>query len=105
MSGRLLWIQDYVARGEVRLAQVSTVLNLADIGTKPLAGHRLRALLCGLGMVNGSVANKVGVDEFARLRECNLIPSRVNRLVKAILQSAIFLGLEPMAVAGEKMNQ
>ena len=81
------------------------MLNLADISTKPLAGHRLRALLCGLGMVNGSVANKVGVDEFARLREGKLMAGRVNRLAKAILQSAIFLGLEPMAVAGEKMNQ
>lgn len=34
MSGRLLWIQVYVARGEVRLAQVSALLNLADIGTQ-----------------------------------------------------------------------
>ena len=59
----------------------STLLNLADIG-KPLAGHCLRALLCGLGMVNGSVANKVGVDELARLRAGKLMAGRVNRLAK-----------------------
>ena len=45
-------LRDYVRRGELLLQYCPTKSQLADLLTKPLPGHRLRALLPSLGMVS-----------------------------------------------------
>ena len=37
IAGKLLWIQDMVAQGDLEVKAVGTVANVADLGTKPLA--------------------------------------------------------------------
>ena len=48
----LLWLQDAVRRKIMRPAAISGQKNPADIGTKPLAGPRLRELLCRAGAIS-----------------------------------------------------
>ena len=36
IAGKLLWIQDMVAQGDLEVKAVGTVANVADLGTKPL---------------------------------------------------------------------
>ena len=97
MSGRLLWVQDYVAHEETSLVQIPSAFNLADIGTKPLPGHRIRMLLYHLGFVMLPDLVPVGEQEAQNFREKKSAALRVNKLAKTILQLAVFSGLEPLA--------
>ena len=45
VNGRSLWCQVKMAEGSLGLKQISTTVNLADIGTKPLSRNRLQLLL------------------------------------------------------------
>ena len=47
----LLWIQEAIKKKIMRPAPISGQKNPADIGTKPLAGPRLRELLCRAGAI------------------------------------------------------
>lgn len=97
MSGRLLWVQDYVSRGETTLVQIPTEFNLADIGTKPLPGHRIRMLLYHLGTVAFPDLLPIGEKEAQNVKDKKSAVVRVNKLAKAILQLALISGLEPLA--------
>ena len=46
-----LWIQGYVKRRELTVGPIAGALNPADVGTKPLAGPRIRELLFTMGAV------------------------------------------------------
>ena len=67
VSGKLLWCQDRVASGSMEVKQISTVLNLADIGTKPLSKARLRLLLFWCHAMNED-GSRVGEQEHQDLR-------------------------------------
>ena len=97
MSGRLLWVQDYVSRGETTLVQIPSEFNLADIGTKPLPGHRIRMLLYHLGAVALPDLLPIGEKEAQNVKDKKSAVVRVNKLAKAILQLALVSGLEPLA--------
>ena len=62
VSGRLLWIQQRQQRGELQLRRIDTVTNVADMGTKVLAGRRVRMLLHLCGFQNDW--GDLGVAEF-----------------------------------------
>lgn len=94
MSGRSLWIQDYVKNKEICLCPVGTVHNLGDVATKPFSGHRLRALLRCMGMVHGDRQQPVGEAEHNRSVEGALTSSQVSRLAKTILRMTVLMGLE-----------
>ena len=51
----LLWVQTRVRRGDLRLEAVPGDTNIADLGTKPLAGPKLEELLhrCGFRFLEG----------------------------------------------------
>ena len=46
VSGKLLWIQGQVSMKVLEVKQVSTLLNIGDVGMKPLGKGRLYALMC-----------------------------------------------------------
>ena len=66
LSGKVLWIQDKTNTGEITLRQVGTTWNLADIGTKALAQHRLFVLMNETGLVYVNTFEEVGVEEHQR---------------------------------------
>ena len=49
LSTIFLWAQDYVTRGEIKLGNVHTSENLADILTKAVSGSLIRAVTEALG--------------------------------------------------------
>ena len=55
INGRLLWIQSKVRDNILRMVQVGTLWNPADIGTKNLARDRHVMLLFMLGMVDNGI--------------------------------------------------
>ena len=65
--GKVLWIQDKTNAGEITLRQVGTTWNLADIGTKALAQHRLSVLMNETGLVYVNTFEEVGADKWKRL--------------------------------------
>ena len=62
INGKLLWCQSKVADGTMEVKQISTVFNVADIGTKPLSKARLRLLLFWCNARNGD-GSRVGEQE------------------------------------------
>eukprot|EP00435_Cladocopium_sp_Y103_P056888 s567_g19.t1 len=52
LSCRILWLQDLIGSGQVKLATVAGCVNPADVGTKRLPCGRLRSLMFLLGMFN-----------------------------------------------------
>ena len=64
IAGKLLWIQDAVQSPTAQLAQIPTMWNVSDIGTKPLSAKRLRLLLHELGVATGEGDYAVGAEEF-----------------------------------------
>ena len=61
----LLWVQDGVKRRWFRVGPISGPKNPADLGTKPLAGPRLRELVCRAGGVDEN-GEKFGTEELGR---------------------------------------
>ena len=52
LSCRVLWLQDLVGAGQIKLATIAGSLNPADIGTKRHPCNRLKTLMHTLGMYN-----------------------------------------------------
>ena len=63
LSAKILWIQSQIHEEMVTLTQVSTVWNVADVGTKVLSAKRRKLLLHHLGMFTQD-AQRVGEEEF-----------------------------------------
>eukprot|EP00435_Cladocopium_sp_Y103_P074635 s6_g50.t1 len=55
LTCRILWLQNLISAGTIRLCSVSGQVNLADIGTKRLSAARLRSLMTVLGLYNRTV--------------------------------------------------
>ena len=95
VSGKELWVQDQVAMREMDVKQVSTLLNIADVGTKPLGKARVQALLSWCN-VRDKEGNLVGEDEAARAKESHLTKSKVMRVAKMLCSMMIAGSLEPV---------
>ena len=81
VSGKLLWCQDKVASGTMEVKQISTVLNLADIGTKPLSKARLRLLLFWCHAMNGD-GSRVGEQEHQEFEKTHIEKGKIMRVAK-----------------------
>ena len=63
LSCRVLWLQDMVAAGQIKLSTIAGSLNPADIGTKRLPCNRLRTLMHTLGMYNTTAKELEGTTD------------------------------------------
>ena len=96
--GKVLWIQDKTNAGEITLRQVGTTWNLADIGTKALAQHRLFVLMNETGM---NTFEEVGAEEHQRQVEKTGNNRQLQRIAKIIMNMGIAMGPEPTGVMGQ----
>ena len=60
LSCRILWLQNLIGVGAIKLSAVSGSTNPADIGTKRLTANRLRSLMSLLGLYNMSTKTVEG---------------------------------------------
>ena len=67
LSRRILWLQEMISNGEVRLGSVSGHFNPADIGTKRLAAGHMPSLMSVLGLYNKSSGALEGEDDPGRV--------------------------------------
>ena len=63
LSCRILWLQQLISDGVIRLGVVAGSTNPADIGTKRLPNGRLRSLMFLPGMYNVSSGALEGADD------------------------------------------
>ena len=63
LSCRVLWLQDLVAAGQIKLSTIAGSLNPADIGTKRLPCNRLKTLMHTLGMYNTTAKELEGTAD------------------------------------------
>ena len=63
LSCRILWLQQLISDGVIRLGVVAGSTNPADVGTKRLPNGRLRSLMFLLGMYNVSTGALEGADD------------------------------------------
>ena len=85
IKGRLLWLQDKVASGDLQIKQVKTALNIADLNTKPLSRDRY---FCLLYMFNFSVdGERVGETEYARMQTKELLKQQVRIVSEVVVES------------------
>ena len=93
LSGKILWIQQWVMEGKIVLVQVPTLWNLSDIGTKPLSGQRMKLLMHELNMAHGDCSELVGKDEFEEQCQRHGHGKQVTKLAKAVAQVMLLAGL------------
>ena len=101
IAGKLLWIQDMVAQGDLEVKAVGTVANVADLGTKPLAKARVNLILHWCQIYNGG-GERIGQEEQQRLEESSVSRSKIQRLAKLLNRILLLEGLEH--VAGERVS-
>ena len=103
LSGKVLWVQEKTLNGEVVMAQVPTVWNTGDIGTKALSRQRLMFLLHECGGVQGETGESIGQEEFHAVSEKQMGQQQVRHMAKALLRMTMLMGLEPIGAAGEEI--
>ena len=69
LNGKLLSVQQKTTNGDLEVIQVSTTINVADAGTKPLPAARTKGLLYILGLVQGERCENVGEMEHEQMTE------------------------------------
>eukprot|EP00435_Cladocopium_sp_Y103_P069525 s313_g33.t1 len=67
LSCRILWLQDLIGSGFIKLSSVSGHMNPADIGTKRMTASRMRSLMSLLGLFNMSTNMVEGSDDPGRV--------------------------------------
>ena len=92
LSDKILWIQQWVMEGKIVLVQVPTLWNLADIGTKPFPGQRMKLLMHDLNMAHGDCSGLVGQDEFEEQCQRHGYGKQVAKLAKAVARMMSGLG-------------
>ena len=84
LAGKVLWIQEYTASGRIKVIQIPTDLNLADVGTKPLSVARTKALLYCIGMVRGDDGSAVGEAEFEETQRKHEVGKKIKSMAKTL---------------------
>ena len=82
ITGKLLWLQNKVAEGFLRLSPVKTTFNVADVGTKGLGRVKHASVTYLLGMTNEGEA--VGEHEFHELNKQELMKQQDKRVVRHV---------------------
>ena len=95
VAGRILRIQQAVAEGSVQLAQVGTIWNLSDLGTKPLGGNRPRFLLHEIRMSSESGTVAIGEEEYQLQVRKHGSVKHVGLLAKQVARVILMMGLGP----------
>ena len=85
INGRLLWIQSKVRDNVLRMVQVGTLWNPADIGTKNLSRDRHLMLLYMLGMVDDG--NNVGEDVYLSQKQQEFHKKSIRRIKNMFLNT------------------
>ena len=93
VSGKLLWVQDQTSSKTMEVKQISTLLNIGDIGTKPLGKSRLQALMFWCKIYNKD-GTPIGEDEASRVKEANINKAKIMRVAKLLQKVVILGGLE-----------
>ena len=93
VSGKLLWIQDQASMKVLEVKQISTLLNIGDIGTKPLGKGRLYALMCWCNFFTKERL-PVGEEEIAKAKATHYNKTSVMRISKLIQRVVLIGGLE-----------
>ena len=93
VNGKELWIQDQVAAHEMEVKQIRTVLNIGDMGTKPLGKARLQALMCWCN-IRDKNDKLVGEEEASKLKETQLNKVKIMRVAKMLYAMVLVGGLE-----------
>ena len=93
VSGKLLWVQDQVSMKVLEVKQIGTLLNMWDIGTKPLGKGHFYALMCWC-----NIFTKEGVpfpeEEAAKAKEAHYNKASVMKVAKLIQRVVLLGGLE-----------
>eukprot|EP00435_Cladocopium_sp_Y103_P019671 s1066_g4.t1 len=63
LSCRILWLQDLIGPGQIKLATVAGAVNPADIGTKRFPYNRVKSLMCMIGMFDVARGSFEGADD------------------------------------------
>ena len=93
INGRLLWCQDKVAEGTLEVKQISTTLNLADIGTKLLGRNRLQLLLFWCNARDGN-GGRVGEKEHETYATQRIEKGKVMKIANYLNRLILVGGLE-----------
>ena len=108
VAGKLLWVQERTADKSFALHPVSTVHNVADMGTKTLSRQRLFYLLHECGLVYGVYFSDVGENEFSLVNERLVNAQQLKKISKAILRMGFAMGttegLESRGAMGQQCN-
>ena len=86
LSGKLLWIQERTAKGELTVTQVSTDLNVEDLATKPLTASRMRTLLFLSGIVDSERFEPIGEIDFEEMQAKRMSSQKAKKLAKVIMR-------------------
>lgn len=98
MSGKLVWVQDETASGELRVGRVESAWNVSDLGTKPLTAARLKAFSFFLGAMDVSSGERVGQANYEEMMQKAWHGSKVTKIAKVILRLAVLS--DSIVVAG-----
>ena len=93
INGRLLWRQDKVADGTLEVKQISTTLNLADIGTKPL-GRTDSSYCCFGATLATDSGGRVGEKEHETYATQRIEKGKVMKIAKNLNRLILVGGLE-----------
>ena len=94
LSGKLLWMQSKVLNGDVMVHQVSTVWNYSDVGTKNLQRARMAFLLYGIGMVDATTTQPIGLEEHEAVLEQDNQRRDISKLAKALRQITLMVSMQ-----------
>ena len=86
LSSKLLWIQERTADGSLTVSQVSTTINISDLGTKPLTAMRMKGLLFLLGFVDAEDGRQIGQTEYEEMVERSSNSNKVKQMANFMLR-------------------
>ena len=87
LAGKLLWVQNCTADGSLKISQIRTLFNAADLATKPLSIARMRALMFLCNIVNLEHGfEMVGEDEFETLVKRDQFGKSVTKMAKMLFR-------------------
>ena len=86
LSSKLLWIQERTADGSLVVSQVSTTINVSDLGTKPLTAMRMKGLLFLLGFVDAENGQQIGQTEYEEMVDRSSSSKKVKQMANLMLR-------------------
>ena len=70
LQGKLLWVQEFLKHGYMQIHPVDTLINVSDLGTKPLAPERVAALSFLIGLRDGDCSPLASSSTKLSRRRC-----------------------------------